>query len=122
LELVPTTTTQEPTMQTVADPTSYDRAIARIEALVAGLNTLLGYSTELDADARRTCVTFGYIGNVDVNGANDNRSWSVFLPHPGRVGTDDDRIGSFRTDDDAGAWAAVRELAAFSKGARFARR
>ncbi len=39
-------------------------------------------------------ITFGYIGNVGVyrSGPFDDRSWYVFLPHPGRVGTISDRV------------------------------
>ena len=41
-------------------------------------------------------ISFGYIGNVDRWG--DDRSWYVFLPHPGRVGTMLDRVGGYSTD------------------------
>ena len=41
--------------------------------------------------------TFGYIGNCD--NVRDDRTWFAFRPHPGRVGTPDDRIGGYRTDD-----------------------
>jgi hypothetical protein len=40
--------------------------------------------------------TFGYIGNV--SGARDDRRWYAFAPHPGRVGTADDRIGGVPTE------------------------
>jgi hypothetical protein len=39
--------------------------------------------------------TFGYIGNLD--GRRDDRLWFAFAPHPGRVGTDVDRIGGVHT-------------------------
>jgi len=44
-------------------------------------------------------ISFGYIGNCGVNryGQFDDRSWRIFLPHPGRVGewaTDCVSIGS----------------------------
>lgn len=44
-------------------------------------------------------LTFGYLGNVgtDRNGRYDDRSWYVFLPHPGRVGTTNDSVGGFPT-------------------------
>lgn len=35
-------------------------------------------------------VTFGYIGNVERWG--DDRTWFVFLPHPGRVGRYNDSV------------------------------
>lgn len=40
--------------------------------------------------------TFGYLGNCDHR--RDDRAWYAFRPHPGRVGTYDDRIGGVRTD------------------------
>lgn len=43
-------------------------------------------------------VTVGYIGNVYSDGTDD-RGWSVFLEHPGRVGESFDRIGSFATSE-----------------------
>jgi len=50
-------------------------------------------------------VTIGYIGNCSLNVASghpsayDDRSWYIFLPHPGRVGTRDDSLGGFDTAD-----------------------
>lgn len=41
-------------------------------------------------------VTVGYIGNL--TGDLDDRSWSIFLPHPGREGAPEDRIGDLPTD------------------------
>lgn len=35
-------------------------------------------------------ITFGYLGNCESWG--DDRSWYVFLPHPGRVGTFNDAV------------------------------
>jgi len=63
-------------------------------------------------------ATFGYIVTLERSG--DFRVWSVFLPHPGRVGTREDRIGSFATGDAAGARAALLELAAFVRGMEYA--
>lgn len=40
-------------------------------------------------------VSIGYIGNCERWG--DDRSWRVFLPHPGRVGTSADCLGSYPT-------------------------
>ena len=42
-------------------------------------------------------VSYGYIGNVWGDGTDD-RSWSIFLPHPNRVGTAADRIGGHASD------------------------
>lgn len=81
----------------------YDRYIDRINLMVAKLNETLGYSMEFDKDFHRTCVTFGYLGNVSPNGQNDDRSYFVFLPHPGRPGRYEDRIGGFPYRDAEGA-------------------
>lgn len=45
-------------------------------------------------------ISFGYIGNcgVDRSGHFDDRSWQIFLPHPGRIGTYDDRVGGYSTE------------------------
>lgn len=43
--------------------------------------------------------TIGYIGNLSIDGRTDNRSWSVFRAHPGRVGTSADRMGAFPTSE-----------------------
>jgi hypothetical protein len=97
--------------------------IGRIESLVLALNGELGYdATDLDGPR----VTFGYIGNCgsrrpDGTYANDDRLWSVFLPHPGRVGTDEDRIGSFRTGDASAAQATFIALHYFLEGIRWSR-
>jgi len=99
-----------------AKPTAYDRCITGIVDLVADANSALG----LNAAGTTHRVTFGYVGNWNPGG-RDDRLWSIFLPHPGRVGTSEDGIGSFRTDDLEGAVRARRELAAFVKGLRFAR-
>jgi len=48
-------------------------------------------------------VTFGYIGNVYGSYGTprwrDDRSWAVFIPHPGRVGTYEDSVSLGRTGD-----------------------
>lgn len=77
----------------------YDRAIHAIEFGVDKLNSIVGGG-----------VTFGYIGNCDVNGRNDYRTWMVFLPHPGRVGTHDDHLGGFSTGNAEGAWNTAAQL------------
>jgi hypothetical protein len=86
----------------------YASLIDRIRRVVDAINTDLG----LDGADQR--VTFGYIGNCGPG--FDDRSWSVFLPHSGRHGTDDDRIGRFRTGDLAGALAALNALIGFRRG------
>jgi len=55
-------------------------------------------------------ITFGYIGNVEQ--WCDDRSWFVFLPHPGRVGRYNDsvRIGTTAQLEVAVAgWPRVQE-------------
>lgn len=91
---------------------NYDRAVRLIEQHVAELNEALG----LDPQNYSNRVSFGYIGN------DDDVLWSVFLPHPGRVGKAEDRIGSFRTGDDSGARATLAALAGAVTGARLAGR
>lgn len=92
-----------------------ERVHEQIERMVTQMNKALGLDP---ADYSRR-VSFGYIGNVDPSGSNDDRAWYVFLPHPGRVGTDADCLGSgHRTDDYAGA---VRTAAMVSGALRFAR-
>jgi hypothetical protein len=41
--------------------------------------------------------TYGYIGNCGQG--YDDRSWSIFVPHPGRVGQPEDRIGDLSTEN-----------------------
>lgn len=76
----------------------YDKAIDSIRRIVGLLNAELRYNV---SDSRNPQVTFGYIGNVERG--RDDREWMIFLPHPGRVGTDRDRIGGFTTGDLDGA-------------------
>lgn len=46
--------------------------------------------------------TFGYLGNCsgseNTPAFRDDRTWYAFAAHPGRVGTEVDRIGGFSTD------------------------
>lgn len=61
-------------------------AIQRCEALVKALSEATGLDW-----------TFGYVGNLSAT--YDDRLWSAFAPHPGRVGTHADSIGGVRTED-----------------------
>jgi hypothetical protein len=101
------------TPQELAEAFARQEAILRSE--IADLNAILGLT---DADHK---VTYGYIGNCDANGARDHRSWMVFLPHPGRVGTSADQIGNFATGSLDGVLLARRELKAVAKGVALAR-
>ena len=52
-------------------------------------------------EMREAGVTIGYIGSLWTNVPpedRDDRSWMIFLPHSGRVGTRDDRIGGYPTE------------------------
>jgi hypothetical protein len=55
------------------------------------------------AELTGIAFTFGYIGNCSgIPGTpawRDDRSWFVFAPHPGRVGTHEDSFGGVRTED-----------------------
>lgn len=64
---------------------------------MTGIPALDAKITELKAEF--PSLSFGYIGNVGVDrsGPFDDRSWYVFLPHPGRVGTPADCVGGYRT-------------------------
>lgn len=79
------------------DQERYDRLIERVRKLVENLNEVIGGG-----------ATFGYLGNCDSR--HDYRCWYVFLPHPGRVGTADDRLGGFGTNDLAGVESLVSQL------------
>lgn len=55
-------------------------------------------------------ITFGYIGNVYFGPYYDDRSWRIFLPHPGWVGerTDNVYIGSTAAlDRRIGDWPSI---------------
>lgn len=89
----------------------YARQEAILRDEIAELNTLLG--------ATEHKVTFGYVGNLG-NG-RDDRTWMVFLPHPGRVGTWEDQVGGFPTGSLEGIIETRRALKAVAKGVRLAR-
>lgn len=83
---------------------TYEQVVERIKRRIEVLNEILGYDPKLDENFRCHAVTFGYIGN------DKDVIHFVFLPHPGRYGTEDDRIGGFRTGDIGGAAAALGAL------------
>ena len=81
-----------------------------IETEIKAINVERG-TTAYDDKNR---ISFGYIGNLAPG--YDDRSWSLFLPHPHRPGTYDDRVGSFSTNNLAGyvvllAWIRANRLA-----------
>lgn len=97
----------------------WDRAVALVERAVRQLNEALGYA---EGDKHR--VTFGYIGNCEplhcaLGSKGDTRLWSVYLPHPDRVGTSDDRIGSVASGDADGMAAVAGQVLAFRAGVAF---
>ncbi len=75
-----------------ADPRALARVLSNIERQVVALNLALGLNPDIGVRA-----TYGYIGNITADG--DERTWFVFLPHPGREGGLDDRLGGHATDD-----------------------
>jgi hypothetical protein len=57
-------------------------------------------------------ITFGYIGNCERWG--DDRSWEIFLPHPGRIGTYADCVSlgpTISLDKRAVEWETLRATA-----------
>ena len=100
----------------------WDRKCAVISDMVRELNDLCGFDPKYRIDQPNAPrITFGYIGNVDANGRNDFRVWSVFLPHPHRVGREEDRIGAFATYDTKGAGECIRSLRAVVRTLRMMR-
>ena len=95
----------------------YTDQVSILQDEIDALNTELGLTTHR--------ITFGYIGNCDtrISGevVNDHRSWKVFLPHPGRVGTYEDCLGGFPTGSLEGVLGVRREFKNFARGARFAK-
>lgn len=94
----------------------YDRAIVQIKRLVDELNKALGYEvSDLTSGFSKDGLTFGYIGNIAYGAPaghkSDDRSFMVFLPHPGRPGNYGDRFGGFSYGDLAGARGCLSQLA-----------
>lgn len=85
------------TTASTTDQDRYDRLVLRVQRLLDQLNEVIGGG-----------ATFGYLGNC--GSGVDDRSWYVFLPHPGRVGTHEDRLGGFGTGDVDGVESTVRQL------------
>ncbi|AOQ28207.1 hypothetical protein SEA_DUDELITTLE_89 [Mycobacterium phage DudeLittle] len=95
---------------------SYERQEQILRDEIEELNRELGLTEHK--------ITFGYIGNGKLTSNGWDLSdclWMVFLPHPGRVGKEDDRLGGFKTGSLEGIVEARRALKAFGKGARFAK-
>lgn len=93
---------------------SYERQQEILEREIDELNRDLGLTEHK--------ITFGYIGNGRRGRDGWDLSdvlWFVFLPHPGRYGKADDRLGGFNTGSLEGIVAARRALKAFGQGARF---
>lgn len=74
---------------------SHSATISPEQSLSAQCQTLVKWIAESTGED----WTFGYIGNcgVDGRGRFDDRCWFAFRPHPGRVGTEADRIGGYPT-------------------------
>lgn len=100
--------------QTPTTTARFDRILTMIREQVDALNEAYGLDTGFDArGVQHPCVTFGYIGN------DANVSHYVFLPHPGRIGTDEDHIGNgFGYNDERGAAATLAAVASAVKIAK----
>jgi hypothetical protein len=99
-----------------SDLAQWDRAIELVRKGVAELNELLGYPAQ-SFTPRTHCVTFGYIGNIEFG--KHFELYSVYLPHPNRVGTYGDRIGSVPFGDWRGMRGIAGQLHAFTNGVRY---
>lgn len=102
----------------------YDRAITQIKRLVDEMNKELGYNvSETSSGYSTDGLTFGYIGNIPTaakaGSKHDDRSFSVFLPHPGRPGRYEDRFGGFSYGSLAGARGCLSQLAGALQFARW---
>lgn len=87
-------------MTTTRTPNRTDRAVASCQRMVKTLSERTGIE-----------FTFGYIGNTyGIEGTvafRDDRRWFAFAAHPGRIGTDHDRLGGYRTSDLSGMVAEL---------------
>jgi hypothetical protein len=55
------------------------------------------FNARLDAEVMPEGFTVGYIGNCSRD--LDDRSWMIFRDHAGRVGTKEDRMGGYSTEE-----------------------
>lgn len=53
-------------------------------------------------------ITTGYIGNLESWG--DDRAWFIFRSRPGRVGTTEDRIGGYSTENRGKLLSSLRAI------------
>lgn len=100
----------------------YAKVNEMIREAVADFNEVLGLGRAPKYDEPR--VSFGYIGN----GRMTPNGWDlsgvihyVFLPHPGRVGTNEDSIGGFVEGDLEGAAHTLVAVRGAVAGARLAK-
>lgn len=100
-------------MVNIETSVEYNRVIVSIDRVLGKLNEVIWWGKD--------CATFGYIGNLDAR-FGDDRCWYVFLPHPGRVGTEDDRLGGFSTGDIDGARRTLNELSGALTMTRYIKR
>ncbi|AEJ91896.1 hypothetical protein THORA_27 [Mycobacterium phage Thora] len=97
---------------------NYEMHMGFLKDRVEELNELLGLT---DATHK---ATVGYIGNARMGRDGWDYSdcrWYVFLPHPGRVGTDDDVIGGWRKGSLEGVMSARRDLKTLITGVKLAK-
>jgi hypothetical protein len=101
-----------------ANPSPWDQATRLVNYQVTALNEALGF-----ADDDKYRVTFGYIGNgrLGSNGWDlTGVRWSVYLPHPDRVGTSDDSLGSVAHGDAEALAELARQVRTFRLGVQWA--
>lgn len=106
---------------TAQDIERWNRGETLVRNAVELLNKALGLT-----DAQHK-VTFGYIGNCEpfwcaLGSKGDGRYWSVYLPHPGRIGTSDDRLGFVKSGDVEGLFALAGQVLSFRRGVEFVKR
>jgi len=112
------TTKPAPKESAMTTTTRWNQVEGLIRVQLDELNELLGLTNE------RHKASFGYIGNgrLGPDGWNlDDCLWSIYLPHPGRVGTSEDRLGSITNNDVAGLIAAYGQLKALIAGVKLAK-
>ena len=76
---------------TIKLPLTEEQKTERELTRVARLNA------RLDAEVMPEGFTVGYIGNC--NRDLDDRSWTIFRDHKGRIGTKEDRMGGYSTEE-----------------------
>jgi len=64
------------------------------------INRVASQNARFDMESKEDMpegFTIGYIGNC--SSEIDDRSWVIFRAHPGRIGTKEDRVGGYSTQE-----------------------